>query len=280
MNKVMHLDINVGLGDHLIVRFFLDQIKDQFQSIQVTHSRPAMSHWRNDDPAYWKFIYALGDIVFSEPPYQLVKQPIHFPFWPSERFIELGFKPKKPNIPGMIVNHNLTPVISEPYIILTTKVREMKPAMFAEFIQQFTPVIKKLATKYTIVLLGEREVEKSKEYLVADNPTIIFSAYQAFKALIPDAIDLTIPALGIQSSDIKQVQHDCYLMSKASAVLTLGVGGNVWISAISAPLTLCLRADSYKVTELFQNSAIPELYMTRNISELCQKLEALYGETS
>jgi len=274
MNKVMNLDINVGLGDHLIVRFFLDQIKEQFQSIQVTHSRAAVSYWRNDDPAYWKFIHELGDIVFSEKPYQLIKQPIHFPFWPSERFFELGLKPKRPNIPGLIVNHNLTAAIAEPYIILTTKVREMRPEMFQEFLTQFKPVIESLSTRYNIVLLGEREVEKSKEYLVANNPIIIFSAYDAFKNLVPNAIDLTIPALGIKSSDIKQVQHDCYLMHHAKAVLTLGCGGNVWLSAVTSPLTLSLRDDSYKVTELFAN-AFPELFITRNIGSLCQRMEGL-----
>lgn len=273
-NKVMQLDINVGIGDHLIIRFFLDQIKNQFDSIQITHSRAAMSHWRANDPKYWEFIYQLGDILFSESPYQLVKRPIYFPFWPSERFMSLGIKPARPNLPGMIVNHNLTAIPTEPYIVLTTKVREMKPEMFQSFIQEFTPIIQKLATKYTIVLMGEREVEKSKEYLVANNPTIIFSAYNAFKKLVPDAVDLTIPALGIQSSDIKQVQHDCYIMSKSKAVLTLGIGGNVWLSAISAPLTLCLRADSYQVPNLFEGT-IPELYLTRNIKELCQKLESL-----
>lgn len=270
----MQLDINVGIGDHLIVRFFLDRIKDQFDSIQITHSRAAMAHWRANDARYWNFIYQLGDIVFAQKPYELVKKSVRFPFWPSERFMELGSKPVRPSIPGLIMDHQLTPVIEGKYIVLTTKVREMTHKQFQEFLQAFKPVMEQLRSRYQFVLLGEREVEKSKEYLIADNPNIIFSAYDAFKKMIPEAIDLTIPALGIQSPDIKQVQHDCYLMSRAAATLTLGIGGNVWLSAISSPLTLCFRADSYQIPDLF-TGVIPELYLTRQADDICHRLSSL-----
>ena len=273
VNNIFQLDINVGIGDHIIVRCFLDQIKDRYSAIQITHSRPAMTVWRNNDMEYWKFIYALGDILYSEKPYQLVKQPVRFPFWPSERFIELGIKPCRPNIPGLIVNHSLTPKIDGEYIVLTTKIREMTKQMFSEFMEKARPIFNELSKKYKLVLLGEREVQKSKEYMVAINPEIIYSAYDEFKTL-PNIVDLTIPALGIKSSDIRQVQHDCYLMSKAKAVLTLGCCGNVWLSFISAPLTLCLRADSYKLSDLF-NGLFPELYFTRSVDELCNKLGTL-----
>lgn len=269
----MQLDINTGIGDHLIVRSFLDQLKDQYARIQITQSRAAVAHWRDNDPRFLQFIHQLGDIIFGHPPYQLVKQPIRFPFWPSERFIELGLIPTRPYVPGLIVNHHLTAEITQPYIVLTTKVREMPPETFRDFIDKSTPIFQHLAKRYAIVLLGEREVEKSKEYSIADNPTIIFSAYQAFHTL-PNMIDLTIPALGITTPNIQRVQHDCYLMSKATAVITLGIGGNVWLSTATSPLTLCLRADGYKIPDLF-DGAFPEFYLTRQVDNLCQKLEML-----
>ena len=221
MNIVKQLAIHVGIGDHLLVRFFFDQIKDKYDTIQVNHFGQTMSIWRNNDLRYWQFIYAFGKLVFDEKPYQLFRQPNSFQLWPGEKFLELGLKPKRPNIPQLIHNNNLTADISDPYIVLTTKVREMNKNTFSSFVKEATPVIRKLSKKYQVVLLGEREIEKSKEYSVACNNDVIFSAYDTFKKMAPEAIDLTIPALGIKSPDIKQVQHDCYLMNKAKAVINM-----------------------------------------------------------
>lgn len=273
MNK--QLAIHVGIGDHLLVRFFFDQICNKYDAIQVNHYGQTMSIWRNNDLRYWQFIYAFGGLVFSDKPYQLFKQPNSFPLWQCEKSLELRLKPKRPNIPQLIVNNNLTPEISGPYIVLTTKVREMNKNIFRSFVKEVSPVINKISKKYAIVLLGEREVEKSKEYSVACNNDVIFSAYDDFKKMVPDAIDLTIPALGIKSPDIKQVQHDCYLMSRSKAVVNMGCGGNLWLSTVSAPLTICLRGcDKYKTTDLFQG-AFPELFLSRDINSVCERISGI-----
>jgi len=275
MNIVKQLAIHVGIGDHLLVRFFFDQIKDKYDAIQVNHYGQTMSIWRNNDLRYWQFLYALGGLVFSEKPYQMFRQPNSFPLWPGEKFLELGLKPTRPSIPQLIVNHGLTPEISGEYIVLTTKVREMNKNAFSSFVKEATPIIRKLSKKYQVVILGEREVEKSKEYSVACNNDVIFSAYDGFRKMVPDAIDLTIPALGIKSPDIKQVRHDCYLMSRAKAVVNMGCGGNLWLSTISAPLTICLRGcDKYRTTDLFE-SAFPELFLSRDIGEVCKRIKGV-----
>lgn len=265
------MDINVGIGDHLVLRMFLDGIKDQYDRIAVTHSRPGMAFWHNNNAARWDFNLKLGKLLFGERPYELI-QNARFPFFPNERIVrEINNKPVKPNVDCLCVGK---PLDVEKYIILTTKVRQLPKSIFEQSKNKLTPIFQKLANARQVVIIGEREVEKTKEYSAAPNKDQVYGIYDYWKSILPNnkILDLTIPALGVIPSTLPQVQQDCLIMNKADAVITFGIGGNVWLSACAANNTIGYRTDNDIVADLIQ---FPTLSITKNIDDFISIINSM-----
>lgn len=267
--KKIGMDINVGIGDHLLLRIFMDSIKDQYDQIAITHSRPGMAFWHNNDDKRWDFNLQLGKLVFSEPPYVLVPNA-HFPFYPNERIVkELSNRAVKPNLPQLCAGKSLD--IGK-YVVVNTKVRHIMNYDFERAKSRLTPALRHLTTDYTIVILGEREVQRTKEYEASVNKDKIYGLYDYFKQILPHdrILDLSIPALGITCSDLKQLQQDCLVMREAEAVINFGVGGNLWITTCVSKHTIGWHNDSDPIMDLVQ--AIPDLHITRDLDQFIQFL--------
>lgn len=272
MKKQIGLDINVGIGDHLFVRVFLDRIRDQYDRIAITHSKPGMQFWHNNDPNRWEFLNKLSGIVFSEPPYVLVPNA-RFAFYPNERIVkDLNKSPVIPNIDGLCAGKSLD---VKNYVVITTKIRQYDYRTFEQDKIKLTPALQSLATRYNVVLLGEREVQKSREYAAECNKDFIFGIYDYLKAILPAerTIDLTIPALGITSSTFDQFRQDCLITKEARAVLTFGIGGNLWMSLCTAKHTLGLRRDAEWTTDLI--GGLPGLSITKDPDQFIRSIEQL-----
>src|SRR5271169_4955168 len=177
MKKQIGMDINVGIGDHLFLRIFMDGIKDQYDRIAITHSRPGMQFWHNNDQKRWDFNLKLGHLVFNEPPYVLVPNA-NFPFYPNARIIsELNKKPVKPNLDCLCAGTSLK--IGK-YVVLTTKVRHIAENDFEAAKVKLTPALLRLAETYTMVISGEREVQRTREYDAEVNRNQVFGLYNYF----------------------------------------------------------------------------------------------------
>ncbi len=266
------MDINVGIGDHLFLRIFMDGIKDQYEQIAITHSRPGMAFWHNNDSKRWDFNLKLGKLVFSEPPYVLVPNA-HFPFYPNERIIkELNNKPIKPNLDCLCAGTSLN--IGK-YLVLNTKVRHIMKQDFEQAKSKLTPALRRLANNYTIVILGEREVQRTREYDADVNKNRVYGLYDYFIQIFPrdKVLDLSIPALGIVCSDLPQLQQDCLIMKGAEAVINFGVGGNLWITTCVSRQTLDWHNDSDPIMDLVQG--MPGLHVTRDLDQFIQFLETV-----
>lgn len=274
-NKRIALDINVGIGDHLALRMFLDGVRHEYDQIAITHSRPGMTFWHKDDPRRWNFNLKLAKMLFSEPPYILIPNA-NFPFFPNDRIVrELNNKPVIPNVDCLCVG---TALNVENYVILTTKIRQFPKVIFDQYKEKLEKTIKKLSENKKIVIIGEREVEKTREYTTKENIDQVFGIYDFWKSILNSEriIDLTIPALGIIPSTMPQLQQDCLLMKNADAVITFGIGGNVWLAACTAKKTIGLRVDSDWITDLIQNSNLPGLHLTKDIDQFTNYLENLH----
>jgi len=271
MKKQLLMDINVGLGDHLFVRMFMDGIKDQYDRIAITHSRPAMRFWHHDNQARWDFNLKLASAVFGEPPYVLVPNA-HFPFFPVERLVkEVNNKPVKPNLDCLCVGKS----IGLKYIVITTKARQFPKIIFDQIKDKITASLQKLASEHTIVILGEREVEKTIEYNAEVNRHQVFGLYDYLINILPPnkVVDLTVPALGVATSAFSQFQQDCLIMKEADAVVSLGTGGNIWMAACMAKQSVVLRAD----TELDRLgiTEYPDVSLTKDVDQFTNFLAQL-----
>lgn len=277
MKKQLFMDINVGIGDHLFLRVFMDGVKDQYDRIAITHSRPGMKFWHNDNSERWNFNLQLGKLVFSEAPYMLVPNA-HYPFFPNERIIrEVNKKPVKPNLNCLCGGNSLG---INKYIVITTKVRQFPLHIFSEYKDKLSEAFRDVAKEYTIVILGEREVEKTREYTAECNKNQVFGIYDFLISILPKEkiLDLTVPALGVKVSTFPQFQQDCLIMKEANAVVAFGIGGNFWMSTCIAENTIALRAengnnDNEWTTDLMQG--FPGLSLTKNIDEFCSFLKNL-----
>jgi hypothetical protein len=270
--KRIGMDINVGIGDHLFLRVFMDGIKNQFDQIAITHSRPGMQFWHNDNQKRWEFNLHLGRLLFSNPPYVLIPNA-RFSFYPNERIVkELNSKPVKPNIDCLCVGESLK---INKYLVFTTKIRHITKSDFENIKPKLTPTLKKLSQHYQMVILGEREVERTREYDAECNKNQVYGIYDYLKETITEnLVDLSIPALGITCSEMKQLQQDCLIMREAFAVITFGIGGNFWISTCAANQTIGFRTDNEPTTDLM-HQGFPNLKLTKNIDQFISFLESL-----
>lgn len=266
------MDINVGIGDHLLLRMFMDGIKDEYEQIAITHSRPGMTFWHNDDAKRWDFNLKLGKLVFSEPPYVLMPN-VHFPFYPNDRIVrEINNKPVRPNLDCLCAGASLN---IENYVVLGTKVRHIMKNDFESAKVKLTPSLQQLADKYTIVILGEREVQRTREYEADVNKNRVYGIYDYLKSTLPHdkVLDLTIPALGFIAPNMPQLQQDCLIMKEAKAVVNFGVGGNLWISACVAQQTLDWHNDADPIMDMMD--ALPDYRATRDLDQFIQFLETV-----
>lgn len=276
MKKSINMDINVGIGDHIFLRVFMDGIKDQYDRIAITHSRPGMTFWHNDNMDRWNFNLQLGSLIFREPPYILVPNA-RFPFYPNARIVqEINKVPVKPNLDILCVGKSLD---LDKYVVVTTKVREFPKDTFDAVKEKLTVALQKLAAHRTIVILGEREVEKTREYEAECNRNQVFGLYDYYISALPadKIVDLTVPALGITTSPFSHFQQDCLILKEAEAAITLGIGGNLWMSVGVAKQTIGLRADNEWTTDLMQSN-YPGLYLTKDIEQFSTYLEGLYKD--
>jgi len=275
MNKQLFLQINLGIGDHVVARMFLDGIKHKYDKITIIQAQDALAYWFKNDPTRRNFNTQLGSLVFSDPPYFFIPNPTSIlPFYPTERIIrELNNKPVKPNLDNLCVGKSID---IKNYVVITTKVREFPKVLFDQCKDKITPALQNLTKDHTIVILGEREVQRTIEYDAAVNRHRVFGIYNYLKDILPQdkIIDLTVPELGIATSPFPQFQQDCLILKEAKTVITIGTGGNYWLSAGISKQTIGLRADSeldrLGITEYIGVS------LTKDIDQFVQYLSNLH----
>lgn len=249
--NIYRANIAQGIGDNIMAKCYADQVKDRYDQIYFTHHAPIVQKQKNNDPKYWQFLKELGLLFFSEKPY--VYDRGQHPFRDAGGLIsDFNITPVKPQ--HSQYKHLLckgTPLnLEEEYIVITTKLRYFDKPTFYRLSPQLWKTLRKLSEKYKIVILGEREVEMCQDYLF-HGENQIYGIYEQIITNLPEdrVLDLTIPALGITSPKLSQIQQDCLIMSLAKFVITLGVGGNFCMAMATANI-IGYRIDNEPVADI------------------------------
>ena len=228
--RILEFNTVIGLGDLILSKAQLDNIKHNYDEIRLTFDPHTFKFYRDDNPEYQIFLNEIGELFFSEHPYKLNIGQFRV-MWPSNLWKELGIPMVIPRLKNLLCKGNLIN-LNEEYIVITTKVRYLSRKYYNQNVYpRFWGIINQLSKKYKVVVMGERNVEMGIEYQ-ENGSDIVYSIYDDIMRNIPNdrILDLTIPALGITAPNLAKIQQDCLIMSEAKFVVSFGIGGNLQLS--------------------------------------------------
>jgi len=214
--------LNVGVGDIIVCRAMLMSLSVKI-NVMLNYGLLGI----RGGESYRGFIVDFtkkvleGDDRFSFDPLRTAGYPGKC--W-NELWAE-GMRPQYMDLSGQLCSGKS--LDCGPYICLHTKIRGFQ---YAGIKDQFLSTLRLVATRYKLVLIGEREVEMNEEYKIAGGT---YSIYDSLKSL-DGAIDLTIPKLGITPPMISQVLQDCKYMNEAVANVVIGFGGSLSLGCCTA----------------------------------------------
>lgn len=273
--KRIATSICLGLGDNIVARIIFDTVKHEYEEIKISHDKAVQRHFKNGDLAYDRFLKEIGNLLFTEPPYRFdsgTYPPIHT----LNTVSSLPVAITKPNlIPHLCRGTPLD--LGEEYIVVTTKIRGISKKQFIQQSFQLWKALNHLSKKYKIVILGEREVERSLEY--SNLTDMVYEIYSHIVANIPPdrVVDLTVPALGNTAPSLLKIQQDGLIMQQAKAVLAFGLGGNVWLAAVTSTQLFSYRdpLDRDHAANLIMNPRFSSIKPFKDWNAFIQELERL-----
>jgi hypothetical protein len=266
---ILRATLPVGLGDLIYAKALLEPVKHRFERINLTFNQHLLS---THDANYPAFIDGLSKILFTGHPYRLIAR--NYPHIGATQIASIyGLTPQKPDL-GHLLCKGMPLNIGSEYIVLTTKIRWLKRHQYHEVRDRFFDLINRLGVKYKVVLLGEKVVERNEEYQHWGEDEI-YGVYQDIVDRVhPDKLlDMTIPALGITSSDLTQFQQDCLIMQGAKIVITLGIGGN-FSMATAVANTVGYRRDGDELADIIYAREYPTAKITKDWNRFRQILES------
>lgn len=244
--------IKLGLGDVIYTWAALEKVKHKYDNIYIDANWSILEIYKHNSQEYRKFFTELVKTLFNDDKYILFGG-VNCPMHEFSDLANLGIKPTLPRAAHLLCKTS-PHVINDPYILLTTKVRQLNKDIYDEFKDKFVSSLNNLSNKYKIVLIGEREIESNPEYDVYGNRHI-YSIYDDL-IKINNVIDLTVPIIGCANPSLDKMMEDCYLMNKASAVITIGCGGNLALATATSNNLIGIRADDYTfINDIFRVTA-------------------------
>lgn len=224
--KTLEFVANVGIGDLIHTRQLLDNVLNKGYKINVILGVATFENfWKGEK---LEFLIWLSNVLFQKPEFEVYFSANKLGVSPIDLLSSELVVPAIPNFSEKF-DCDIKLSSNSNRLILLTKVRGFPKDQFIEYLDAINKEILILSKRYEIVLLGEREIEFNSEYKI-HGEDLIYSLYGNFKKLLPNAIDMTIPALGITSPTKEQFLLDCNLMSNSKKVICFGSGGNVSIA--------------------------------------------------
>jgi hypothetical protein len=270
-----------SLGEIINMKFYFDQVKHNYDQIKISFHTQLWNEGLHTNAPDWeykkqlwnKYLFDIGKLFFSEPPYVIESKSARFGGDTTSLVNLLNLKPQKIEMAHLLCKGS--PLnLGEEYIVITTKLRQVEKNIFYPHSIELWKTIRKLSSKYKIVILGERTVEMRKEY--SSIQSSVFGIYEQLIANLPKEriVDLTVPALGETVSDLKQIQQDCLIMNEAKFVITLGIGGNSCMAHAVANMSIGFRADNSTFADaVFHNKEYPNAIVTKDWSKFIRILE-------
>lgn len=268
--STLAVTIPIGLGDIIYTKAMLDTVSHRYSKIKLKFHREIIQSYKFDS-GYNGFLDEIGSLFFSNPPYVLTDEP-GIPFYGLVSICQdNNISPVKPCLQHLLCKGSPLQLDGE-YIVMVTKVRYLSRSSLDTKVKEMWDVIRQLSAKYKVVILGEREVQMHEGY-VQIGTNDVYSIYTSIKDNVPNdsIIDLSIPALGISSPSLSQIQQDCLIMNQAKFVITLGVGGS-FCMATAVGNVIGYREDSDSIANVVFGPEYPDAVVTSSWSRFIYKL--------
>lgn len=212
----------LGIGDIILSKSYLLHVAKQ-QPVEIgLHEALIKSYIRN--PKIVDFTYDLLNVVYNEECFTINRNSVS-----GEALQWVDFRNRQ--VPENILDLSNTlapyPAKHSNYICLNTKIRDLNINVLNTILPSLKYTLNYLAEKYTLILMGEKEVEQTLEYKC--HPNTIYSLYPYVKDI--KCIDATVDKLGNTESNIEKLKEDASLMRHAICTINIGAGGNLSISS-------------------------------------------------
>ena len=269
------ISVPIGLGDLIYLQAQLKAVEDRFNKIRISPDLAIIQKFgaeTDSNAERLRFTKKFFDLIFRGDKYIYAPNRKY-------RFANIitlnnkfGFQFMRPNLIDELCDG--TRITKKKYIVITTKVRELN------YLERYLPhkkkifdAIRTLADKYSVVLLGEREVDFiSKEY-IKHGKNKIFCIYDDIMQNLNDydVLDYTVEVLGFTPPDINNLRQDCLTMSNAECVISMGIGGNFCLSAAVSKSVINLRASApiadRAMGVIYPNAPGDNVFSTKNVDE-------------
>ncbi len=269
--RKLQLTIPVSLGDNIMIRGYLESVKNNYDLIEISHYAHLIEREKDDNPKYHKFIKDLGLLLFNEHPFKLSQE--FFGFKDQEQLLEdLNIEPCLPNLSKQLCKGKSLN-IEEKYITISTKVRYLNKYIYDEMSGMLWSILKDLSKKYKIVVVGERKIEYGHEYGELGIERVYSIYNDIIKNISSDRlIDLSVEALGWGTSpSLENIQQDCLIIKEAEFNIVLGIGGN-FCMALSCGNLICIRNDELEIADKLYNKNYLDKFITKNKLKFLNKL--------
>ena len=241
-----------AIGDILLCKVILDLKRDDFDKVVITPSIDIINTWRKEiTEEYKNFVFDLYDLLFR-PPYYQITQNQYPRFQPDGTlFKEFGMPQFQPDLQHLLCEGERIP---GEYFTLLTKVRDIKTSIWNEIKSDYFKAIRLLAKNHKIIVVGERELVKTEEYLHYGLKDSVHSIYNDIMDNIGDiVIDKTFPfSSDLRAPELKSIKQDCMYLRDSICNFSIGRGG-LFVMSLCVGKTVMFINKSDKPHYLFEN---------------------------
>jgi hypothetical protein len=265
--------VNTGIGDLIHTAQLLDKPLSEGNKINIVLGVAQFDSVKN---ILWlpriEFLVWLVDVLFQKRGYEAYFSANRIGNSPQ---VLLNFDFVSPAIPDFSRDFLGTSIENKKSnrIVLLTKVRAFSKNVLSTYEQSIRDALQELSKSNEIVIVGERDIEFNAEYKI-HGTDMIYSLYSYFKKIIPGAVDMTLPALGITSPTRELFIKDCALMNSAKRVICFGSGGNVSI-AMSTSRIINLYGGTEMAPLFCTFKRSEEKLVTNNVFEFLNELRTI-----
>jgi hypothetical protein len=227
--------INGGIGDMILSRALLDA---RGEPVDVALDGLMLSLYRSQE--HRAFAETLFSHLFQEPMYRRVDRPGNMiGVTPQQLVAMTGASPAMPDLRDTLTGGDRE--TGRGCVAVTTKVRGWGRQNYEAVRDEFLAAVRDVAAKRPLVLVGERQVGMTREYLTYEDG-FVFSIYEDIAEFA--AVDETVDELGVTPPQWSRFLADCDIMQNAEAVITLGSGGNVSMAAACGRRAVAMIANT------------------------------------
>ena len=264
-----NLRLSPKIGDILYAKANLDRICIFYDTVNVSINLN-MYEWRSDGnamgdlEAYHAFMTGLYVWLFSENNYQIHMEPTDYQHtdWPKI-YLDHGIAPVKPNLKSYLKPYANN--LPKDYLVVMTKSVWFDIDKFTRDSGPIWEALRNKSSQCKLVIMGEREVEPCHEKRL--HTTDYISMYQLIMENIPheNVIDITVPALGITSTEFSKFQSDCWIAGQARACVTFGYGGAFCMATSFGKSISYLNKSIGWVDQIFNNGFVDDCLATNDM---------------